>query len=500
MIKKHPKIDPRTAADIEQQVKSLLAKYLSDWQEPQPDPVTGKTQGIRVAMIKIFARFCTIIIERLNRVPEKNFLAFLDLLGASRLPPQPARVPLTFSLVTGTTVDAVVPKETQVAARLAAGEKQPVIFETANELVVTAAKLESIFVRAPQQGLYADYSTIITTVASDDLPVFRGKKPIDELLGSPELPIEKAFTNKEAIDLSASFFPFGQQPKFGDTFYLANSKIFAQNKGKVLLRVELARPPDYSDQEEVTASDNLKLLWEFGNGERWQELGVTGKTPGTTLGVTNTEFTDTTEAFTKTGHIEFKLSEAPKSTKVNSIENYWIRARIVSGKYEAAAPPVITTITARYTLPEPVAPENDKPSLYFGFDLPPNRKDFTQRPISLFVQIELTVAPLPDVLVTGLETTVKETLKNFFDPLIGGKDRKGWPFGRSVFVSEVHESVEQIPGVDSVSEVELYRTEPDLPNRRIETKDAGGNTILVGLELKPYELVDVDKIVVKTAR
>ena len=121
-------------------------------------------------------------------------------------------------------------------------------------------------------------------------------------------------------------------------------------------------------------------------------------------------------------------------------------------------------------------------------------------PQYLKIQIELTVAPLPDVLVTGLETTVKETLKNFFDPLIGGKDRKGWPFGRSVFVSEVHESVEQIPGVDSVSEVELYRTEPDLPNRRIETKDAGGNTILVGLELKPYELVDVDKIVVKTAR
>lgn len=148
MVNNIPKIDKRTAADIEKQVKDLLSKSMG-WQEPSSDAdkSQGKRININIALIKIFARYCEIIIERLNKVPEKNFLAFLDLLGASRLPPQPARVPLTFTLSDKSTVDAVVPKGTQVAAQLAAGEKQPAIFETENEVVVTAAKLESIFVR-----------------------------------------------------------------------------------------------------------------------------------------------------------------------------------------------------------------------------------------------------------------------------------------------------------------------------------------------------------------
>ena len=119
-------------------------------------------------------------------------------------------------------------------------------------------------------------------------------------------------------------------------------------------------------------------------------------------------------------------------------------------------------------------------------------------PQYLQIHIELTVAPLPDVLETDLEKKVIEALKTFFDHLEGGKDRKGWVFGRSVFVSGICELVDRIPGVDSVSKVDLSRTEPNLPNRRIETDVGSG--ILVGLELKPYELVDVKEIVVKIVK
>ena len=119
-------------------------------------------------------------------------------------------------------------------------------------------------------------------------------------------------------------------------------------------------------------------------------------------------------------------------------------------------------------------------------------------PQYLQIHIELTVVPLPDVLETDLKEKVREALKNFFDPSGDGKDRKGWAFGRSVFVSEIYELVDQIPGVDSVSKVDLIRTEPNVPNRRIETDVGSG--ILVGLELKPYELVDIKEIVVKIVK
>ncbi|HEX8116300.1 MAG TPA: hypothetical protein VF521_03445, partial [Pyrinomonadaceae bacterium] len=140
-----PKVDRRTAADVEQQLYQLLKLYTARW--PQFDP----RRGASAALVGVSKRYAEIIIERLNNVPEKNFLAFLDLLGASLLAPQPARVPLTFSLAAGTLTDAVVPAGTQAAAPPAEGEKAPVIFETERELVVTAARLEAVYVRDPER-------------------------------------------------------------------------------------------------------------------------------------------------------------------------------------------------------------------------------------------------------------------------------------------------------------------------------------------------------------
>src|SRR5207245_9849717 len=76
-------------------------------------------------------------------------LAFVGLLGAAPLPPQPARAPLAFSLAAASPTDAVVPAGTRVAAPPADGEKEPILFETERELVVTAARPDSVFVRAP---------------------------------------------------------------------------------------------------------------------------------------------------------------------------------------------------------------------------------------------------------------------------------------------------------------------------------------------------------------
>src|SRR5689334_11916406 len=99
MVEPAPKIDKRTALDVEEQVRLLLVKYVPDqFSDPQNPDKPRQLHGISAALVKIFSRFSEIIIQRLNQVPDKNFLAFLDLLGASRLPPQPARVPLTFSL------------------------------------------------------------------------------------------------------------------------------------------------------------------------------------------------------------------------------------------------------------------------------------------------------------------------------------------------------------------------------------------------------------------
>src|SRR5438045_5354014 len=98
-----PNIDRRDASEIARQTQDLINAYAPAWQEF--DPVTGQASGVSGALVGVFARFAEIIIQRLNQAPQKNFLAFLDLLGASLLPPQPARAPLTFSLAAGSAVD-----------------------------------------------------------------------------------------------------------------------------------------------------------------------------------------------------------------------------------------------------------------------------------------------------------------------------------------------------------------------------------------------------------
>ena len=184
MIKTAPPVDPRTAAAISAQLRELLAIHAPEWHEQHTDPATGQTRSDRLAtaLIGIFSRFAEIILHRLNQVPDKNLLAFLDMLGEARLPPQPARVPLTFSLAPGSTADAVVPKGTLVASPPAEGEKEPVVFETEAELVVSAAQLSSLFVRAPEHDRYADYSAQLNAQPAPAIPIFEGNQQLEHVL------------------------------------------------------------------------------------------------------------------------------------------------------------------------------------------------------------------------------------------------------------------------------------------------------------------------------
>ncbi|BAZ08753.1 hypothetical protein NIES4071_05590 [Calothrix sp. NIES-4071] len=235
MANKPPPIDTRAARDIVKQLQFFLKEYAPDWQEFELDPIRGETypQRISAALIGVFARYAEIIIQRLNEVPYKNFLAFLNLLGASQLPPQSARVPLTFWLSSGSTVDSIVSAGTQVAALPLDGETEPVIFETERDLVVTSAKLESVFVCNPESDTYGDYSKL----TEPDLPVpnsIVGDKGIFQ-----GIPIEHIFYLGDNLLLSLP-----QIKNLKLTFNLASSSIL---------------------------EDSRQLEWQFWDGSNWQK-------------------------------------------------------------------------------------------------------------------------------------------------------------------------------------------------------------------------------------
>jgi predicted phage baseplate assembly protein len=64
---------------------------------------------------------------------------------------------------------------------------------------------------------------------------------------------------------------------------------------------------------------------------------------------------------------------------------------------------------------------------------------------------------------------VEARLFDFINPLIGGVDGKGWPFGRSLFTADVIAVLQTVPGVNFIREVKLF---PILYERRQFTRGA----------------------------
>ena len=273
-----PNIDKRAAADLAGQLQQLLSIYEPAWNDVNAS--TSAPEGLSAALIGVAARFAEIIIQRLNQVPQKNFLAFLELLGATLLPPQPARVPLTFSLAKGSVADGLVPAGTQVAAPPAPGEKDPVIFETENELVVTSAQLTSAFVRDPEQDTYADYSNSLMPVGSAATSIFHGNYKMEHIL------------------------------------YIGHSQLLnSPGISNLSLTFTLKSP----------AGDALNLRWEIWDGTQWHD-----RTPDPA--------NDQTQNLQQSGTIRFGAIPPVPATGVNNISMGWIRCRLPTPITPAASP------------------------------------------------------------------------------------------------------------------------------------------------------------------
>jgi hypothetical protein len=68
--------------------------------------------------------------------------------------------------------------------------------------------------------------------------------------------------------------------------------------------------------------------------------------------------------------------------------------------------------------------------------------------VSIAVQAKVTVAV--GVSASAIQSAIVAVLDAFLDPLQGGPQGLGWPFGRSVYRAEILEKIAAVPGVDFV--------------------------------------------------
>jgi uncharacterized phage protein gp47/JayE len=266
-----PPVDSRDVDALLADFQSRQNGYVPQWNPP------AKSAG--AAMGPILARMIYAILQRLNQAPNKDKLAFLDLLGLRLVPAQPARVPIVFTLTQGS-ADTSAPEGTQVAAPPPPGSTQQVVFSTEDDAAVAAAQLTEVFSLWPGTDQYLNHSTALA--ASQPFTLFQTlqMQPIDHIL------------------------------------YLAHSKFLAF-AGNATLKVTF----DLSQE----SSSALEITWEYWDGQVWR--GFISNQP-TCLDPVQDGF-DGTNGLSASGSVQLDVQGAQTAqTTVRGVNSYWIRGRL----------------------------------------------------------------------------------------------------------------------------------------------------------------------------
>jgi predicted phage baseplate assembly protein len=81
-------------------------------------------------------------------------------------------------------------------------------------------------------------------------------------------------------------------------------------------------------------------------------------------------------------------------------------------------------------------------------------------PAYLWVSATVKLRASPGIDKNLVEAEVLRRLYRFLNPLTGGLDGRGWPFGRDLFVSDIYQCLQGTPNVQFVRGVDMYTAQP----------------------------------------
>lgn len=167
-----PNLDDRRFQQFVDDAKRYIQQRAPEWTDHNvSDP--------GVTLVETVAHMADQIVYRLNRVPEKNHLAFLDLVGITLFPPSAARTDVTFWLSAPQEEPIVLPVGTE-AATLRTESEEAVVFATERELTVVPTALRHLVVQ--HSGLPVTDRTADLTEGKDVLCFAEAPSPGDCML------------------------------------------------------------------------------------------------------------------------------------------------------------------------------------------------------------------------------------------------------------------------------------------------------------------------------
>ncbi|GAA3911173.1 putative baseplate assembly protein [Streptomyces lacrimifluminis] len=167
-----PNLDDRRFQQLVDEAKRYVQQRAPEWTDHNvSDP--------GVTLIETFAYLVDQLLYRLNRVPDKNYTAFLDLLGIRLFPPAAAGAEVDFWLSAPQSDPVTLPPGTEVTTAGGEGD-EAVVFTTVDELRILPSELIRL-VTAPRTGEQTDRTR--TLAEAGDVPCFQSvPEPGDALL------------------------------------------------------------------------------------------------------------------------------------------------------------------------------------------------------------------------------------------------------------------------------------------------------------------------------
>ncbi|OWA12623.1 putative baseplate assembly protein [Streptomyces sp. CS159] len=140
-----PNLDDRRFQQFVDDAKRYIQQRAPEWTDHNvSDP--------GITLVETLAHMADQIVYRLNRVPEKNHLAFLDLVGITLFPPSAARTDVTFWLSAPQEDAILVPVGTEVAT-LRTERDEAIVFSTTGDLTVVPCELGHLVVQHSGQAV-----------------------------------------------------------------------------------------------------------------------------------------------------------------------------------------------------------------------------------------------------------------------------------------------------------------------------------------------------------
>jgi predicted phage baseplate assembly protein len=279
-----PNLDDRKFQDIVDEAKRLIPRYCPEWTNHNlADP--------GVALIELFAWMSEMILFRLNQVPDRLYVRFLELVGIEPFPPSVARADLTFWLSTVLDHPVVVAAGTEVATTAISTGGQEVLFSTIEDLVISPPKLFAARTgKAGNDQYFVD--------AWDDL----------------------RYAGAETVCFTST------PPTPGDAIYLG----FEQNLAGNAIRLTITASIEGIGVDPT----DPPLVWEAWAGESWIPLPVDA---------------DTTGGLNRNGFITLLVPLGTQALSIGGTRAFWLRARLIAtrpGQTPYQASPKIGSVRA----------------------------------------------------------------------------------------------------------------------------------------------------------